>query len=443
MNIAIVGAGYTGLVAAGCFAEMGNIVTCVDVDAATIDALACGHVDIHEPGLQPLVTANLGASRLRFTKSMADALAGAEIFFIAVGTPPAADGSADVSRVLATAHELGRCVTSDCLVCVKSTVPVGTTQSVADIIAGELTSRGVNARADVVSNPEFLREGSAVEDFMRPERIIIGTTSDAAVQKLRALYAPFTRNHERLLVMNARDAEMTKYAANAMLATRISFMNEIAAICGRLGVDIEAVRAGIGSDSRIGRASLYAGAGYGGSCLPKDMRALIGMAKSAGVTPAIIEAVEARNHAQKTLLFEMILNRFDGNLRGKVIGVWGLAFKPHTDDVREAPALTLINQLLESGAMVKAHDPAAADNARRALPARWCESRALSFTGQPRDACDSADALALVTEWPLFRNPDWEQLSLVMRQRIVFDGRNIYDPARMRAAGFEYHGIGR
>jgi UDPglucose 6-dehydrogenase len=357
LKITIIGTGYVGLVSAACFAEMGNTVTCMDVDVAKVEALRIGHIHIYEPGLQQLVTTNVTEGRLAFTTSLADAVSGAGIFFIAVGTPTGENGSADLQYVFAAARELGQHIVRDCLVVCKSTVPVGSIDQMRAILREELDKRGVTTRVEVASNPEFLKEGSAVRDFMSPERVIVGTDSEAAGQTLRTLYAPFTRNHERMLVMKIRDAEMTKYAANAMLATRISFMNEIAAICDKLGVDIENVRVGIGSDSRIGRSFLYAGCGYGGSCFPKDISALVQTAKDANINASILQAVEDRNSLQKVLLFEKISNHFGGDLSGLCIGVWGLAFKPETDDLREAPALTLIGSLIAAGATVKAYDP--------------------------------------------------------------------------------------
>ncbi len=443
MKITIIGTGYVGLVTAACFAEMGNTVTCVDVDVAKVEALRIGHIHIYEPGLQQLVTTNVTEGRLAFTTSLADAVYGVGIFFIAVGTPTGENGSADLQYVFAAARELGLHIVRDCLVVCKSTVPVGSIDQMRAILREELDKRGVTTRVEVASNPEFLKEGSAVRDFMSPERVIVGTDSEAAGQTLRALYAPFTRNHERMLMMKIRDAEMTKYAANAMLATRISFMNEIAAICDKLGVDIENVRVGIGSDSRIGRSFLYAGCGYGGSCFPKDISALVQTAKDANINASILQAVEDRNRLQKVLLFEKISNHFGGDLSGLCIGVWGLAFKPETDDLREAPALTLIDSLIAAGATVKAYDPVAMENARDSLPRDWFESGKLALVAHQYDAVAGVDALALVTEWKPFRLPDFEAMKRIMRKPVIFDGRNQYDPHYMRAEGFIYQGIGR
>jgi UDPglucose 6-dehydrogenase len=443
MKLSVVGTGYVGLVTGACFAEMGNTVTCVDKDTAKIQALLAGRVPIYEPGLPELVEANRRAERLRFSTSLPEALEGSAIHFIAVGTPPNADGSADLTQVLNVAREIGRHVRADCLVVSKSTVPVGTADQVRSVIDEELGRRGVRLRVQVVSNPEFLKEGDAVNDFMRPERIVVGADSEDAVGQMRALYAPFTRSHERLLAMGVRDAEMTKYAANAMLATRISFMNEIANLCERLGVDVEQVRRGIGSDSRIGYAFIYPGAGYGGSCFPKDVKALIHMAEASGFAPQVLRAVEARNQAQKQRLFEKIKQRFGAKLQDSTIGIWGLAFKPGTDDLRDAPSLTLIQSLLDAGARVKAYDPVAAEAARRQLPAAWLESGRLELSAHQYEAVANADALALITEWKPFRHPDFDAMKKLMRMPIIFDGRNQYEPRQVRAAGFEYFGIGR
>jgi UDPglucose 6-dehydrogenase len=443
MKLNIIGTGYVGLVTGACFAEMGNTVTCVDKDTGKIDALAAGRIPFYEPGLPELVAANQRAGRLRFTASLPQAVVEGSIHFIAVGTPPKEDGSADLTHVLEVARGLGRHIRTECIVVSKSTVPVGTADQVRSVVQQEMDRRGAKVRFDVASNPEFLKEGDAVADFMRPERIIIGADSERAVEELRTLYAPFTRSHERLLVMGVRDAELTKYAANAMLATRISFMNEIAALCERLDVDVEQVRHGIGSDGRIGHSFIYPGAGYGGSCFPKDMRALIHMAEANGLAPEVLRAVEARNQAQKQRLFEKIRDRFGAQLTGRTIGVWGLAFKPGTDDLREAPSLTLIERLIGAGATVKAYDPVAMENARRVVPASWIESRKLVLAERQYDAPEGADALVLVTEWKPFRLPDFDLLKQLMRSPVIFDGRNQYEPRHVRSLGFEYFGIGR
>jgi UDPglucose 6-dehydrogenase len=443
VKLSVIGTGYVGLVTGACFAEMGNTVVCVDKDSAKIQALAAGRIPIYEPGLAELVQANRRAERLRFTTSLPEALAGAAIHFIAVGTPPKADGAADLSQVLEVAREIGRHLQADGLVVSKSTVPVGTADRVRGILREELERRGARLQVEVASNPEFLKEGDAVNDFMRPERIVVGVDSEAAAEQFRALYAPFMRNHDRLLAMGVRDAEMTKYAANAMLATRISFMNEIAGLCERLGVDVEQVRRGIGSDSRIGYAFIYPGAGYGGSCFPKDVKALIHLGEANGFPPGLLRAVEARNEAQKHLLYEKIRDRLGGKLRGASVAVWGLAFKPGTDDLREAPALVLIERLIGAGAQVKAYDPVAGEAARRQVPAHWLDSRKLELVAHQYEAVAGADALALVTEWKPFRHPDFDAMKKLMRAPIIFDGRNQYDPRQVRAEGFEYFGIGR
>ncbi|MDH3314547.1 MAG: UDP-glucose/GDP-mannose dehydrogenase family protein [Gammaproteobacteria bacterium] len=443
MNVSIFGAGYVGLVTGACFAEMGNSVTCADNDAAKIESLKQGQVPIHEPGLDLLIASNLREGRLRFTTSFGEAVASSSTHFIAVGTPPNEDGSADLRHVLEVARDLGRLISGHSTVVDKSTVPVGTADAVRSVIRAELERRGVEVDFDVVSNPEFLKEGDAITDFMRPDRVIIGTDSERAAELMRRLYAPYTRSHERMLVMGVRDAEMTKYAANSMLATRISFMNEIANLCERLGVDVENVRKGIGSDGRIGYSFIYPGCGYGGSCFPKDVRALVHMARENGVEPMILAAIEARNEAQKQRLFERITARFGRDLSGFAFGLWGLAFKPGTDDMREAPSVVLLQQLIEAGARVRAYDPAALEVARRTVPGEWFESGQLTLTEHQYDALDGVAALALVTEWKPFRYPDFGVVKKRMKQPVIFDGRNLYDPAELRGLGFEYFGIGR
>jgi UDPglucose 6-dehydrogenase len=443
LKLTITGAGYVGLVTGACFAEMGNDVTCVDKDQRKIDALLAGEVPIYEPGLNELISSNVQAGRLHFTASIAEAATQAPIHFIAVGTPPFEDGSADLTHVLDVAREIGRHIDADCIVVNKSTVPVGTAERVKETISEQLALRGARLNVDVVSNPEFLKEGSAIGDFMRPERVIIGSDSNTAVEQLRLLYSPFIRNHERFLLMGARDAEMTKYTANAMLATRISFMNEIAHVCERLGVDVENVRHGIGSDSRIGSSFLYPGCGYGGFCFPKDMRALIHMAERCDLVPNLLLAVESRNQFQKLRLFEKIVEHYGENLAGRTIAVWGLSFKPGTDDLREAPSLVLINLLINAGARIRAFDPVAMDNARRALPVEWIDAGKLELVEDQYDALPQADALALVTEWKPFRNPDFDRLKALMATPLIFDGRNQYDPRYLQGLGFKYFGIGR
>jgi UDPglucose 6-dehydrogenase len=443
MNISIFGAGYVGLVTGACFAEIGNNVICVDNDAAKVEQLKQGRVPIHEPGLDDLIAGNLREGRLAFTTSFSEAVSKSNTYFIAVGTPPNEDGSADLRHVLEVARDLGRHISGYCIVVDKSTVPVGTADAVRKAIRSEVDRRGVQIEFDVVSNPEFLKEGDAVNDFMRPDRVVVGTGSERAIELMRRLYAPYTRSHERMLVMGVRDAEMTKYAANAMLATRISFMNEMANICERLGVDVENVRKGIGSDGRIGYSFIYPGCGYGGSCFPKDVRALVHTAREHGVEPMIMAAVEARNEAQKNRLFERMSARFGRGLAGLVFGVWGLSFKPGTDDMREAPSVVLLRKLVEAGARVRAYDPVAVDVARRTLPATWFESGQVTLTENQYDALNGVAGLALVTEWKPFRYPDFAVVKKRMKQPIIFDGRNLYDPAELHALGFEYFGIGR
>jgi UDPglucose 6-dehydrogenase len=443
LRLSVIGSGYVGLVTGACFAEMGNIVTCIDRDEEKISSLAIGKMPFHEPGLKELSWKNVQEGRLRFTSRLPEALAETNTYFIAVGTPAGKDGSADLTHVLDVAREIGRHAKGECLIVSKSTVPVGTADRIQRAVNEELSQRGAKLEFEVVSNPEFLKEGDAINDFMRPERIIVGASSQKAIDQMRALYAPFTRNHERLLVMGVRDAELTKYAANAMLATRISFMNEVAALCERMGVDVENVRRGIGSDSRIGPSFIYPGCGYGGSCFPKDVKAMIYMAETNSVIPEVLRATEARNRAQKQRLFEKIRDRLGAKLRGSRIGVWGLSFKPGTDDVREAPSLALIERLVDEGASVKAYDPVATEMARLSLPGEWIQSGKVELVGKQYDAVEGVDALALVTEWKPFRNPDFELMKKTMRMPLIFDGRNQYDPSQVVAMGFEYFGIGR
>lgn len=442
MRLCVIGAGYVGLVTACCFAEMGNRVVCVERDPFRVARLQRGEVPIYEPGLEPLLRAHLASGQLSFASELAEGLVGAEIVFIAVGTPTGEDGSADLSHVLAVADQLGRQLTAPCLVVDKSTVPVGTAERVAQRIQRGLSARGLRVRVRVASNPEFLKEGSAVDDFMRPDRVVLGCDEGESAEQLRRLYAPFLRNHERVLLMGVRAAEFTKYAANAFLATKISFMNEMAGICARLGVDIEDVRRGIGSDKRIGTHFIYAGCGYGGSCFPKDVRALIRTAELEGFEPGILRAVEARNALQKTLLFQALREHFNGHLQGRVVALWGLAFKPGTDDLREAPSLVLLDALLAAGARVQACDPVACG----ALTGRYAEaleSGQLRLGESPYAAVEGADALVLVTEWKQFRQPDFTRIRGAMRMPVLFDGRNIYEPAEIAALGFLYRGIGR
>ena len=443
MKLTIIGTGYVGLVTGACFAEMGNTVTCVDIDEKKIDGLKNGILPIYEPGLESIVINNHKNGRLHFCTSLKDPSAKSSVYFIAVGTPPGDDGSADLQYVLAVAREIGQHIGDYTIVVDKSTVPVGTADKVNASIRDELTSRGVKATYDVVSNPEFLKVGAAVEDFMRPDRVIIGTDSEQVRKVMRDLYLPFMRNHERLIFMGVRDAEMSKYAGNAMLATKISFMNEIANLCERMGVDIENVRQGIGSDSRIGHSFIYPGAGYGGSCFPKDVKALIRMAKDQNFEPMVLNAVEQRNETQKHVLFEKISQRFGARLKGLTFGLWGLAFKPGTDDMREAPSVVLLEKLINAGAIVKAYDPVAMPTAKRELPNEWFKAGQLKLVDEQYSALDGTDAMVLVTEWKPFRHPDFSRIKKIMKNAVIFDGRNQYDPTLLREAGFEYSGIGR
>jgi UDPglucose 6-dehydrogenase len=443
VKLTVVGTGYVGLVTGACLAEMGNDVTCVDVDTRKIERLKQGVLPIYEPGLEPVVIGNYKEGRLKFTTSLEDPMSRSPVYFIAVGTPPGEDGSADLQYVLAVARDIGRVIDDYAVVVDKSTVPVGTAEKVRAAIQAELTKRSLGIDFDVVSNPEFLKEGDAVQDFMRPDRIIIGSDSDRAREVLRELYGPFMRTHERIIFMGVRDAEMTKYAANAMLATKISFMNEISNLCDRLGVDVENVRIGIGSDARIGYSFIYPGVGYGGSCFPKDVRALVHMATGVDFDPKILHAVEARNRVQQKVLFEKINAHFKKNVAGRTFALWGLAFKPGTDDMREAPSVTLLTDLMNAGALVKAYDPAAMGVARRDLPRGWFDSGQLRLVEHQYEALVGVDALVLVTEWKPFRHPDFIRMKADMRAAVVFDGRNQYDPKALRDAGFTYYGIGR
>ena len=441
MQVSIFGTGYVGLVTGTCLAEVGHDVVCIDVDAAKVEGLNNGVIPIYEPGLTPMVKANHAEGRLRFTTDAAMGIDHGEVVFIAVGTPPDEDGSADLQYVLAVAKTIGRNLQRPTVVVDKSTVPVGTADKVRAVIAAELQARGADVPFDVVSNPEFLKEGAAVEDCMRPDRIVIGADSAHAADRLKRLYAPFNRNHDRFVVMDVRSAELTKYAANAMLATKISFMNEIANIAERVGADIENVRKGIGSDPRIGWHFIYPGAGYGGSCFPKDVQALAKTAQQHGVQPRLLGAVEAVNEAQKGHLFELAARHYGGEakLRGKTFALWGLAFKPNTDDMREASSRRLLRQLWDAGAKVRAYDPEAMDETRRIFGERGdlalCEGAATALEG--------ADALIVVTEWKQFRSPDFARLKAALADAVVFDGRNMYEPADVEAAGLAYYGIGR
>lgn len=441
MHVAIFGTGYVGLVTGTCLAEVGHDVVCVDIDQAKVDGLDNGIVPIYEPGLEPMVKANHAAGRLRFTTDAAQAIAHGEMIFIAVGTPPDEDGSADLQYVLAVARTIGTYLQRPSVVVDKSTVPVGTADKVRARIAETLAARGAEVAFDVVSNPEFLKEGAAVEDCMRPDRIVIGADNPTAVEKLRRLYAPFNRNHDRIVSMDVRSAELTKYAANAMLATKISFMNEIANIAEKVGADIEMVRQGIGSDPRIGWHFIYPGAGYGGSCFPKDVQALARTAQQHGHRPMLLDAVEAVNEHQKGHLFELMLRHYGdaGALRGKTIALWGLAFKPNTDDMREASSRKLLQQLWDAGANVRAYDPEAMEETRRIFG----ERDDLVLCRSAGDALQGSDALVVITEWKQFRSPHFAGLQSSLKDAVVFDGRNLYEPDDVEAAGLAYYGIGR
>ena len=442
MRITIFGTGYVGLVTGACLADSGNHVLCVDIDAGKIERLRGGEIPIHEPGLESLVERNVSAGRLRFSTSAAEGVAHGLLILIAVGTPPDEDGSADLRHVLAVARSIGAHLDGYRVVIDKSTVPVGTADKVRVTIDQALASRGVDHPFDVVSNPEFLKEGAAVADFMKPDRVIVGTDSTRAIELLRALYEPFTRNRERLMVMDVRSAELTKYAANAMLATKISFINELAGIAEKVGADIEKVRQGIGSDSRIGYSFIYPGAGYGGSCFPKDVQALAKTAAAVGAGHRLLQAVESVNASQKKILFHRISRFFDGALEGKAIAVWGLAFKPNTDDMREAPSRELIERLWAAGARVQAYDPVASAEAAR-LYTPQCASGELLIVESASAALQGADALAIVTEWQEFRSPDFEGIRAALKYPVIFDGRNLYDPALVERFGLRYFAIGR
>jgi UDPglucose 6-dehydrogenase len=443
MNITVIGAGYVGLVTGTCFAELGNYVTLVDVNREKIGNLNNGILPIYEPGLEPMVASNVSEGRLQFVTSLAEQQQEPHVVFIAVGTPSDVDGSADMQYVLNAAANIGAYINNYCVIVDKSTVPVGVGDQVKQVIEAELNKRGLTHQFDVVSNPEFLREGAAIDDFMRPDRIIIGGATERSKALMLELYKPIMRSAERIYFMNVKDAEMTKYVANAMLATKISFMNEMSVLCDRLGVDVENVRLGIGSDSRIGNAFIYPGCGYGGSCFPKDVKALIKMAEKHQVDPLVLRAVEERNAHQKQVLPQKLTHIFGDDLSGKTIGVWGLSFKPGTDDMREASSLVLLESLMARNARVQAYDPVAMAIAKTLLPQHWFTSGKLHLADHQYDALVDADALVLVTEWKPFCYPDFTVMKKLMRQHIVLDGRNQYDPKQMRDAQFEYYGIGR
>lgn len=439
MRVTIFGTGYVGLVTGTCLADVGHDVVCVDIDAAKVEGLGRGVIPIYEPGLEPMVKANHAAGRLHFTTDAAAAIGHGDLIFIAVGTPQDEDGSADLQYVLAVARTIGRHIERPVIVVNKSTVPVGTADKVQAAIARELAQRGADVAFDMASNPEFLKEGDAVNDCMRPDRIVIGASNPVAVEKLKRLYAPFNRNHERIMVMDLRSAELTKYAANAMLATKISFMNEIANIAEKVGADIEMVRQGIGSDPRIGWHFIYPGAGYGGSCFPKDVQALARTAEQHGYAPRLLDAVEAVNDSQKGHLFELIQRHYGGSIEGKTFAVWGLAFKPNTDDMREASSRRLLAQLWEAGAKVRAYDPEATEEAQRIFG----ERDDLVLCDSSRAALADADALVVVTEWKQFRSPDFARVRNALADAVIFDGRNLYHPDEVESAGLAYYGIGR
>lgn len=441
MNICIVGTGYVGLVSAACFAEMGNHVVCVDVNPDVVEKLRGGSVHIFEPGLEDMVRRSYADGRLVFTTSLAEGLTKAEFAFICVGTPSDEDGSADLSYVEQVARQIGQHMHKELIVVDKSTVPVGTADRVRAIIEKELASRKISVPFEVVSNPEFLKEGDAIQDFMKPDRVVIGTGSERAASLMREVYSPFARTRDKIIIMGVRSAEMTKYAANCMLATKISFINEVATICENVGADVRDVRVGIGSDSRIGYQFIYPGVGYGGSCFPKDVKALIHTARSVGVTPKVLDAVEEVNATQKKSMAVRIREYFapQGGVKGKTLALWGLAFKANTDDMREAAALSIIADLTAHGMRVRAYDPVAADNARRILK----DNDLVDIVDSQYAACDGAQALMVVTEWNQFRNPDFDKLKQLLTAPILFDGRNLYSPQRMAERGYAYFCVGR
>jgi UDPglucose 6-dehydrogenase len=439
MRVTIFGSGYVGLVTGACLADAGNDVLCVDVDEKKIEALKRGEIPIHEPGLDALIKSNFEAERLRFTTSAVEGVKHGVLQLIAVGTPPDEDGSADLKYVLAVARSIGEHMDEYKVVVTKSTVPVGTSEKVGAAVAESLKKRAFEAEFDVVSNPEFLKEGAAIDDFMRPDRVVVGADNPRVVELMRALYEPFTRSREKVIIMDVKSAELTKYAANAMLATKISFMNELANLAERFGADIEKVRVGIGSDERIGYHFIYPGLGYGGSCFPKDVQALVRSARGVKYEPQLLASVESVNKAQKEVMPAKILAHYGGSVAGKTFAIWGLAFKPGTDDMREAPSRIIIEALLQAGARVRAYDPAAAKEAKRI----WGERANLTLCMRGRETLEGADALVIVTEWKEFRSPDFDHLKKQLKAPVIFDGRNLYDPAGMKKLGFTYYAIGR
>ncbi|MEG2527737.1 MAG: UDP-glucose/GDP-mannose dehydrogenase family protein [Mucinivorans sp.] len=437
MKITIVGTGYVGLVSGTCFAEMGSDVTCVDIDAQKIENLKNGKIPIFEPGLDELVTKNVREGRLHFSTSLAESIRGATLIFSAVGTPQMADGSADLSFVMQVARTVGQNIDQYVVFVTKSTVPIGTSQAVRQVLQGELDARGVALEFDVASNPEFLKQGAAIKDFMNPDRVVIGVDSPRAQKLLEKLYKPFMLNGYPIMFMDIASAEMTKYAANAMLATRISFMNDVAALCERVGANVDQVRHAIGADARIGSRFLYSGCGYGGSCFPKDVRAMAQIGRQMGYPMQVIEAVDRVNEQQKSIVFDKLSEAFAGDLRGKVIALWGLAFKPQTDDMREAPSLVVIDKLLAAGAEVRVFDPVAMGVTERLVGCR------ITYCDNKEEAARGSDAVALLTEWKQFRLPDWQDIGGIMRGRVVVDGRNIFDPEELHECGFRYSCIGK
>ena len=440
MNLTVVGTGYVGLVTGTCFAEMGNTVTCIDIDKDKIENLKNGIIPIYEPGLEEMVSKNIEIDTLRFSTDLEDGLSSSQIVFIAVGTPMGEDGSADLQYVLSVAKEIGQKMNRPLVIVDKSTVPVGTGDKVRSVIEGELSERELNLEFHVVSNPEFLKEGAAVDDFMKPDRIVVGAESEEAFQVMRDLYAPFTHNHDRMIEMDVRSAEMTKYVANAMLATKISFMNEVANICELVDADVNQVRIGIGSDTRIGYSFIYPGSGYGGSCFPKDVKALKHMADELGYDAELISSVESVNDRQKFIIANKVVQRFGENLEGKTFAVWGLAFKPGTDDMREAPSIYVINNLVKRGARIKAYDPKASHEAQSFYLKNL---QNIDYFNSKYETLTDTDAMILLTEWKEFRSPDFEELKLKMRNPIIFDGRNQYSHLDLEQKGFEYYQIGK
>ncbi len=437
MKIAVIGTGYVGLVSGTCFAETGITVTCVDIDKSKIDRLNNGEIPIYEPGLERLVNKNIETGRLLFSTSLEESITDCEAIFIAVGTPPDEDGSADLKYVLSVAAEIGQYMKDYLVVITKSTVPINTAERVRVAVQAELTKRGSDLEFDVASNPEFLKEGAAINDFLKPDRIIVGTDSERAIKMIQRLYKPFLLNNHPLIFMDIRSAEMTKYAANAMLATKISFMNEIANLCEIVGADVNMVRQGIGSDSRIGNKFIYAGAGYGGSCFPKDVKALVKTGLEYHSPLRILQSVEEANEHQKSVIALKLMAHFDGDMKGKKVAIWGLSFKPETDDMREAPSLVIIDNLLKAGAIIKAFDPVAMKEAERML------NSSVEFCANKYDALVDADALVVITEWSEFRILNYPQMKELMKETVIFDGRNIYEPTEMQENGFSYYSIGR